>query len=71
MNIKKLIKTVNLEIENKTNLYNQDIAKLCKLKREIQNECKHEDTTYYPDASGNNDYCYICNDCELEKKRFK
>lgn len=37
---------------------------------DIQKKCPHPKTTYYPDASGNNDSCYVCNVCGLEKKRF-
>jgi len=34
----------------------------------IQRECQHYETTYYPDASGNNDSCYCCAACKSEMK---
>jgi hypothetical protein len=36
---------------------------LRKILRKSQLECKHEHTTYYPDASGNNDSWDECNFC--------
>ena len=29
----------------------------------LQKSCDHYDTTYHPDASGNNDSCTVCNIC--------
>ena len=36
----------------------------------LRSLCKHEQTTYHPDPSGNNDSCYTCNFCGLEKRRY-
>lgn len=32
----------------------------------IRENCKHQSTKYYPDASGNNDSCTICDICGEE-----
>ncbi len=37
--------------------------------RTMQKECPHWSRTYHPDASGNNDSCYICDICEAEARR--
>jgi hypothetical protein len=37
---------------------------------EVRKLCSHSSTTYHPDPSGNNDSCYTCDICGLEKKRF-
>ena len=36
----------------------------------FQSFCSHPKTTYHPDASGNNDYSYVCDDCGKEGKRL-
>lgn len=37
---------------------------------DIRKKCTHPKTTYHPDPSGNNDSCFTCDVCGLEKKRF-
>ena len=34
--------------------------------REAQKKCTHKHTTYYPDASGNNDSWTECDECGAE-----
>lgn len=31
--------------------------------------CQHEELTFHPDPSGNNDSCYICDWCGKEARR--
>lgn len=71
----KTIKEQIYDLEIKINkLYYSYQLEERKFKEQIsllRNLCNHENTTYYPDLFGNNDSCHICNDCGLEKKRFK
>jgi len=39
--------------------------------RKVQEECRHLSTTYYPDASGNNDSHVECNHCKKWSHRLK
>ena len=66
------IKPNDLEIKINAAYYSYQQEKR-RLKEQIsllRSLCNHEKTTYHPDASGNNDSCYTCDECGLEKKRF-
>lgn len=69
--IEHIISFLDREVEQLEKLHKQNLKEISKVKRALQNKCKHEETEYCPDASGNNDSCYICLICGLEKKRFK
>ena len=69
--IKYISHLVSLEIERQDQVKRENIEKLREIQRHIRTVCDHSETTFYPDASGNNDSCYVCDICGLEKKRFK
>lgn len=70
----KTIKEQIYDLEIKINkLYYSYQLEKRKFKEQIsllRNLCNHENTTYHPDPSGNNDSCYTCDECGIEKKRF-
>ncbi len=35
--------------------------------KELQKQCSHIREHYYPDPSGNNDSCYVCDVCGKER----
>ena len=53
-------------LQKTTNEYEWCKEKLSVELEEIQSKCLHESTTYYPDASGNNDSSTICDICGKE-----
>lgn len=68
--IRQLIEVNELTIEKIEQEKKESIALVRKDTRYIRSLCKHEKTTYHPDPSGNNDSCYTCDICGLEKRRF-
>lgn len=67
--IKELIDKLGQDLvsaQHKFNEYKLDIRYKIK---QLQEKCKHPKRKYYPDPSGNNDSCYCCEFCGLEKKR--
>lgn len=57
------IEEAKLELANKTL---QETAELDAQIGRIQSTCNHLSTTYYPDASGNNDSSTVCDLCGKE-----
>lgn len=71
MTIKEKIEILNKQIAQ-ARLEHDTIVGVLRAKiNEIRKTCPHINTTYHPDPSGNNDSCYTCDECGLEKKRFK
>jgi len=68
--IKELRYEIELEKERRENNFRESIKKLNRIMSLTQQLCDHSEVKYYPDASGNNDSCYVCQICGLEKKRF-
>lgn len=69
--IKEQIHDINLKLDEQ---YAEYLIEMKRLKSQIsilRSLCNHKKTTYHPDQSGNNDTCYTCDECGLEKKRFK
>jgi len=60
---RRSIKRIHDEMEEKVAKYK---AQIRKMESEMYFNCSHMATTYYPDASGNNDSETICDLCELE-----
>jgi len=46
-----------------TELHNQYLAKFKEALVEERKKCKHKETKFHPDASGNNDSYYECINC--------
>lgn len=68
--IKEITYEIELEKERRENNFRESIKKLNKIMSLVQQLCDHSETKYYPDPSGNNDSCHVCQICGLEKKRF-
>jgi hypothetical protein len=68
--IKDLIYEIELENEKRQKTSIEEVRALNKIISLAQQLCDHSETKYYPDPSGNNDSCYCCLICGLEKKRF-
>lgn len=68
--IKELIVLHELMIEEIEQKSSDEIRSFRKRISHLRSLCKHEQTTYHPDPSGNNDSCYTCDSCGLEKRRF-
>lgn len=62
--LKDRLEDIKIDYQNKRSRINREI-------KSIQNSCDHDSITYHPDPSGNNDSSYVCDECGLEKKRFK
>lgn len=69
--IKTFLHMMDIERKNLEKDYKDDLEDMRTVIRAVRTKCKHEETEYYPDPSGNNDSCYVCLICGLEKKRFK
>ena len=67
--IKNEIEAVHVLMEEADHRHENEIAALQIKIREIQQTCPHPHQTYYPDASGNNDSSYYCDDCGKESHR--
>lgn len=52
-----------LKIRNKAD---EDVRSLQKQFTNLQTRCKHHLFSFYPDASGGNDSCHICDICGKE-----
>ena len=57
------IQTLYRELEDE---HKEEKEKINQQLRELKQECKHEVTKYYPDASGNNDSSTVCQICDKE-----
>lgn len=69
-NIQDLIYKLELEKEKQEKIFKETIKSLNNLIYSVQKICDHSETIYFPDASGNNDSCYGCLICGIEKKKF-
>lgn len=49
-----------------SNKYDQEMSDVQKELAELRQSCRHPCSTYYPDASGNNDSSTICRLCGKE-----
>lgn len=54
------------EIEKLAAKHKNEVSAIRSRISELRKSCGHEDTTYYPDASGNNDSYTECNICGSE-----
>lgn len=69
--IKSFLHTIDIEREKLEQDYKDTLKDINIIIRAVRTKCKHEETQYIPDASGNNDSCHVCLICGTEKKRFK
>lgn len=60
------IKLCHNAMDDKENKHRKAIQKHKEEIRDIQKTCLHQLTTYYPDASGNNDSSTVCDICGKE-----
>lgn len=60
---------IEQEIKDAQKSYRARVKKLQSELDLLAKDCPHE-WNYYPDPSGNNDYCYICSICSKEVKRI-
>lgn len=70
LEIKEFMNELDIMLGNLRKKYEDNVAIAESFRKLLRKLCKHEKTTYYPDASGNNDSCFTCDYCGLEKKRF-
>lgn len=61
--LKDRINTLWREINTENERHNEAVKHLQDGIRKMQGMCKHQDTTYHPDPSGNNDSYTECNIC--------
>ncbi len=67
--IRQLVRNLATRDRNLEDKHRSDIKELKKHKTEIQAKCNHYSTTYYPDASGNNDSYTECDVCGKELRK--
>ena len=68
--IEKSIQTCDSNLKSLKDEYERCQRKIEVEIRELRKMCSHEDKTYNPDPSGNNDSYYHCNVCGKESKKL-
>lgn len=68
MSIRERRDAIYVQITDAETRHKDEIRDLYKRLNDLSKECEHN-WEYYPDPSGNNDSCYICNECSKEVKR--
>ena len=68
--IKEQIAVYNNKIIKLGLKYNGDVLKIKEWIAKLQKKCKHEETVYHPDPSGNKDSWTECDICGLSVNRF-
>ena len=68
-NVEQRVLDVETEMYELDQKYHENLRALREKLRRVRDSCPHEDREYYPDASGNNDSCYVCKACGKEMKR--
>jgi argininosuccinate lyase len=58
------------QLEQIENIYKRDVKDIERKISLLRKECKHPEIKYWPDPSGNNDSCEVCQICGKEAKRL-
>lgn len=58
------LRRIEVKIREESDQHKQALENFLKEKVVVQSECSHILTTFYPDASGNNDYSTVCDICD-------
>lgn len=63
MSIKTAVKAINKELDEAFDEYNKKRSELLGELADLRKLCKHSDSVFVPDPSGNNDSYYRCSIC--------